>query len=131
MYFCILKQKAKLCYTFKHKELISVFGKLIKSSQTQIGWDYSCVKFLNCGIKMFVTLLCLLHEGAPWVQNLPTSRHESRLHCRKIAVTELLFLERFEQTQLLPCSITKTEVLSVGESVLQYAGFYCCFFDLL
>lgn len=82
---------------------------------------------------MFVTLLCLLHGGAPWVQNLPTSRHESRLHCRKIAVAELLFLERFEQSQLLPCSITQTQVLSVGESVLQHAGFiavsliYCDF----
>lgn len=63
------------------------------------------------------------------MQNLPTSGHESRLHCRKIAVTELLLLERFEQTQLLPCSVTQIEVLSVEESILQHEGFYYCFFD--
>lgn len=28
-----------------------MFVKLIKSSQTKIGWDYLCVKSLNCGIK--------------------------------------------------------------------------------
>lgn len=64
---------------------------------------------------VFGYLLCLLHGGTPWVQNLPTSGHKSRLHCRKIAVTELLFLERFEQTQLLPRSVTQTEVLSVEQ----------------
>lgn len=120
-----------MCYTFKCKELISVFLKFIENSQTKIGWDCSCVKFLNRVIKVFVYLLCLLHGGAPWVQNLPTSGHESRLCCRKIAVTELLFLERFEQTQLLPCSVTQIEVLSVEENVLQHAGVYYCFFDLL
>lgn len=67
------------------------------------------------------------------MQNLTTSGHESRLHFRKIAVIGLLFLERFEQTQLLPCSVTQREVLSVEESVLQHAGFltvsliYCDF----
>lgn len=86
LYFCILKQKAKSYYTFKLKELISVFLKLIESRQTKIGWDYLCVKFLNCGI----TNVCVPPSwgGAPWVQNLPTSGHKSILHCRKTAVTE-------------------------------------------
>lgn len=28
-----------------------MFLKLIENSQTKIGWDYSYVKFLNCGVK--------------------------------------------------------------------------------
>lgn len=64
------------------------------------------------------------------MQNLPTPGHESRLCCRKIAVMELLFLERFEQTQLLPGSVTQIQALSVEENVLQHAGYYCSF-DLL
>lgn len=86
LYFCILKQKAKSYYTFKLRELISVFLKLIESRQTKIGWDYSCV--WTVVQQMFVYLLYLLHGGAAWVQNLPTSGHKSMLHCRKIAVTE-------------------------------------------
>lgn len=89
-----------------------MFLKLIESRKTKFGWDYSCVKFLNCGMRCF------------WVPPVPPSwrdalgakpANESRLHCRKIAVTELLFLERFEQTQLLPRSVTQTEVLSVEQ----------------
>lgn len=111
-----------------------MFLQLIESSQTKIGLDYSCVKFLNCGIiNVCVPPVPPSWGGAPWVQNLPTSGHESRLHCRKFAVTELLFLERFEETQLLPCSVTQIEVLSIEENVLQHAGFltvsliYCDF----
>lgn len=129
LYFCILKQKAKSYYTFKLKELISVFLKLIESRKTKIGWDYSCVKFLNCGI----TNVCVPPSWRGTLGAKPANIW-TRVHValqENCCDRELLLLERFEQTQLLPCSVTQIEVLSVEESVLQHASFYYCFFDLL
>lgn len=89
-----------MCYTFKHQELISVFEswstvlKLKLAGITSVSsselWYKKCL-WPSCASSMEG------HPGCKTCQN-----------CRKIAVTELLFLGRFEQTQLLPCSITQT-----------------------
>lgn len=73
-----------------------MFLKLIESRQTKIGWDYLCVKFLNCGI----TNVCVPPSWGGTLGAKPANIW-AQIHFalqENCCDRELLFLERFEQT---------------------------------